>query len=364
MSNVRVRFLKLEVLDEYKRKILVESVDRVLQHGRIVLGPEVEELEKKIAHYCGVRYAVGVNSGTDAVYLALRSLDIGIGDEVITTCLSWIATANAIRLTGATPVFVDIKDDFNINPDEIETKITPNTKAILPVHFTGKICNMEKISAIAEKYNIPVVEDAAQAFGAIRNGKKAGSLGTVAAFSMNPMKVFAACGEAGMILTNNEKIYNKLLALRYNGTIDRTEAIYISHNGRLDTIQAAILLERFNWFEDEISKRKSAVEYYQKNLKDLVEIPSEEEGCRDVYYTFNCLVRDRDKLQLFLMEHGIETKIHHGLLMPQHKAHKVPGKWPVGEKIAKNSLCLPLYTDISRKEQDYVIEKIKAFYHG
>jgi dTDP-4-amino-4,6-dideoxygalactose transaminase len=364
MSDVRVRFLKLEVLDDIKRKTLVNAVERVLHHGRIVLGPEVEELEKKIAHYCGVRYAVGVNSGTDAVYLAIRSMDIGPGDEVITTCLSWIATANAIRLAGATPVFVDIQEDFNINPDEIESKITKRTKAILPVHFTGKICNMEKISAIAQKYNIPIIEDAAQAFGATRHGKKAGSYGSVAAFSMNPMKVFAACGEAGMVLTNDDAIYQKLLALRYNGTIDRTEAVYISHNGRLDTLQAAILLERFNWFDDEIAKRKSAVEYYRKNLKGIIGVPSEEAGCHDVYYTFNCIVSDRDNLQAFLTEQGIETKIHHSILMPHHKAYNIPGSWPVGERIAKNSLCLPLYTDISRGEQDYVIDKIKAFYRG
>ncbi len=363
---MEVRFLNLSVENRQERNNLLNAIKRVFIHGRIVLGPEVEELEKKIAEFSGTEYAVGVNSGTDALYLAFRSLNIGPGDEVITTCLSWIATANAIKLTGAEPVFVDIRKDFNINPDKIEESITPHTKAIVPVHFTGKVCDMTRIMEIAEKYNLWVVEDAAQAIGATYKGKKAGSFGRVSALSLNPMKVLAACGEAGMVLTNDETIYEKTNALRYNGTTDRTEAHYISLNGRIDTIQAAIILERFKYIDDYIQKRREAAAYYSRFLAGTVSVPEEDNNCRNVFYTYNILCENRDELQKYLTEKGIETKIHHPLLMPMHNVYRKyagdSSKWPVGVKITKKSLCLPIHEKITREEQDYVIESVRTFY--
>lgn len=361
---MRVRFLNLSIKDEKERKNLLEAIDKVFQHGQIVLGPEVEELEEKVAEYCGVKYAVGVNSGTDALYLALKSLDIGPGDEVITTCLSWIATANAITLTGARPVFADIKENFNINPEEIEKLINSKTKAIVPVHFTGKVCDMTSIKDIADKYNIAIVEDAAQAFGATYGGEKAGSFGKVSAFSLNPMKVFAACGEAGVIVTDQRDIYERLNALRYNGTPDKTEAHYISLNARIDTLQAAILLQRFKTLDEWIDYRREAAEYYTALLTDLVQTPREDKNCRDVFYTYNILCEKRDELREFLSENGIESKIHHPLLMPMHLAYKEesPGCWPTGIKFTTSSLCLPIHERITKEEQDYVIKAIRYFY--
>lgn len=363
---MKVRFLDLAIKDDIERQKLIGAVEKVFLHGRILLGPEVLELEKKVAEFCGVKYAIGVNSGTDALYIALRSLDLKEGDEVITTSLSWIATANAIALTGATPVFVDINEDFNIDVSKIEEAITPKTKAIVPVHFTGKISDMDKIISIAEKYNLNVVEDAAQAFGATYKGKKAGSFGKVSSFSMNPMKVFAACGESGMVVTDDKNIYDKLIALRYNGTPDRIEAHYISMNFRIDTIQAAILLERLKYINEYIDRRRKAAEYYSKNLKNLVVIPKEGDNCMDVFYIYNILCEKRDELQKYLTEKGIETKIHHNLLMPMHKAYKKYNydynKFSNGHKIISDSLCLPIHEKITLEEQDYVIECIKNYY--
>lgn len=362
---MQVRYLDLSVKDEVKRRRLLAAVEKVLVHGRILLGPEIEEFEKKIAEYCGVQYAVGVNSGTDAIYFALRSAGIGPGDEVITTCLSWIATANAIMLTGATPVFVDVRENFNIDSDKIEPAVTSKTKAIVPVHFTGKICDMAAIQKVASRCNLMVIEDAAQAFGAMQNGQKAGSFGVVSAFSMNPMKVFAACGEAGMVVTNDHDLYEVLLALRYNGTPDRVNAHYLSLNGRLDTIQAAILLERFADFPDDIRKRRQVAEYYSKHLNSIIKTPTEANHSFDVYYTYNTICSRRDALQSYLTNQGIETKIHHNLLMPDHQYYqsKFKGNWPTGEFIAQNSLCLPIHEKLTQAEQDYVINSIRQFYN-
>jgi len=362
---MKVRYLNLAVADEKERRELLEAVEKVLLHGRIVIGPEVDEFEKECSLFCGKTYGVGVNSGSDAVHLALRSLGIGPGDEVITTCLSWVATANAISMTGARPVFVDVRNDFNIDPFKIEESITPRTKAILPVHFAGKVCDMDAIMEIANKHGLPVVEDAAQAFGATYKGKKAGSFGRVNAFSMNPMKVFAACGEAGIVLTNDEHIRDMLLALRYNGALDRMEAHFPSLNSRLDTIQAAMLLCRLRNHSASIERRRAAVAYYNCFLDGVVGTPSEYADCVDVYYLYNAICDERDRLKAFLEERGVETKINHPLLMPRQKAYRKDYgafEWPVGESLTRTTLCLPLHANITREEQDYVIESVKLFY--
>ncbi|MFA6502096.1 MAG: DegT/DnrJ/EryC1/StrS family aminotransferase, partial [Parachlamydiales bacterium] len=241
----KVAFLDLRI-DKDEREELLTAINTVFEHGKIVLGPEVQEFERLIANFCNRKYAVGVSSGSDALFLGLKSLGIKEGDEVITTSLSWIATAHAIARTGAKPIFADINDDLNIDPDSIIKLVTSKTKAIVPVHYTGKICQMNKILDIAKKHNLHIVEDSAQAFGALYEDKIAGSFGKVACFSLNPMKVFAACGEAGIVLTDDKDIYEKLIILRYSGTINKEQCIEISLNSRIDTIQAAMLIKRFD----------------------------------------------------------------------------------------------------------------------
>ncbi len=360
----KVPFLDLRITDDEERQDLLTAVDRMFRHGRIVLGPEVQELEQEIAARCGRKYAVGVNSGTDALYLGLKSLGIGSGDEVITTVLSWIATANAIALTGATPVFADIGDDLNIDPASVRKLITPRTKAIMPVHYTGKMCRMSELMQIAEQDDLLVIEDASQAFDARYQGRTAGSFGVIGCFSMNPMKVFAACGEAGMVVTDRTHVYEALIALRYNGTINREECIEVSLNGRLDTLQAAILLERLGRVGAVIQRRREIASWYDPQLAGVVGIPREEAGQEDVYYTYQIRATRRDELKAFLETRGIETKIQHPYLMADQPAyrHLPRGEFPNAQQLVKQILCIPAHEKLSRDNVDYVASSIKEFY--
>ena len=361
---MKVAYLDLRIKCPDRKKKLLQAVDVVLTHGRIVLGPEVGQLEEKIATSCHTKYAVGVGSGTDALYLALRSLDIGPGDEVITTPLSWIATVNAIVLCGATPVFVDIGENMNINADLIEDAITEKTKAILPVHYTGRMCNMEKIVRIATEKGIYIVEDAAQAFGANINGAMAGSFGEVSAFSMNAMKVFNAYGEAGAVVTSNEVLANKLRSLSYAGTINKEDCHYPSLNGRMDTIQAAMLLVSMEYLEAKISRRRMIAQYYTDVLKDVIACP-EEDGSFQVYYNYVVRTDKRNQLKSYLDSRGVETKVHYPVLMPFHTAYREQYSdcdLPVAKQVVNEILSIPNHEGMSDGEVEYVADCIRAFY--
>jgi len=360
----RVPFLDLRITDESVRRHLLAAVDTVLKHGRIVMGPEVQELEKRVAAYCGRKYAVGVNSGTDALFLGLKSLNIGPGDEVITTALSWIATANAIALTGAKPVFADIGDDLNIDPISVKSLITERTAAIMPVHYTGKVCQMSDLTKVAEENNLLLIEDASQAFGAHYHGQSAGAFGVIACFSMNPMKILAACGEAGMVLTDREDLYDRLLALRYNGTVNREVCIDVSLNGRLDTLQAAILLNRLDDVENIIEERRRIASWYSTQLDGVVEIPIEADGEKDVYYTYTIRASLRDELKTFLEAQGIETKIQHPYLMPEQPIyrHMTRGDYPNAQRLVKKILCIPAHEKLTKSDMEYVVSCIHEFY--
>lgn len=367
MKLNKIRFRDLSVSDPIMKEELLNAVDRVLTHGQLIMGEEVEEFEKRVSDYCGTKYCVGVSSGTDALYLALRSLELGRYDEVITTPLSWIATLNAIHLVGATPVFVDITGDLNLNVDLIESAITPNTKVILPVHYTGRLCNMESILKIAERNNLAVIEDAAQAFGATSQGCYAGSFGTLGTFSMNPMKVFPGYGEAGAIVTNNKNVYEKLLALRYLGTIDKEICIYPSLNAKIDTIQAAMMLVSFKYFEKCIDRRIEIARYYSQELCEVVKCPEVNANIsnRSVFFDYFVLADFRNDLKQYLKENGIETKIKHPILMPNQPAYKHLNNQPlpVAEKSIEKILCLPIHEKLKTDDLDYVIKNIKKFYH-
>lgn len=361
---MKVRFLNLSVSDPGLKRKLLEAVDRVLTHGQIVLGPEVEDFERRIAGICGRNYAVGVGSGTDALYTALRALDIGPGDEVITTPLSWIATVNAVVMTGATPVFVDIGTDLNIDASLIRDAVTPRTKAILPVHFTGKLCDMGKIMGISGEKRIPVIEDAAQAFGARASGSTAGSFGKAACFSMNAMKVLHSYGEAGAVAMDDTDIRDRIISLRYNGTVNREDCRYPSLNFRLQTIQAAMLIVELERIDAIIRKRREIARYYDRELDGIVRCPREEDGTVHVYYTYTIQADRRDELREFLQNKGIETKIHHPILMPRHSAYKgkYDGHIPVAEKLIKEIVSIPNHEKMADAEAEYVAASIRAFY--
>lgn len=363
---MEVRFLDLSVKDPVLKGDLVQAVDQVLTHGRIVLGPEVAEFEKEIAGLCRQQYAVGVGSGTDALYMALRSLDVGPGDEVITTPMSWIATVNAITLCGATPVFVDVGTDLNMDASLVAQAITPRTKVILPVHFTGKLCDMTTIMEVANEHNVAVVEDAAQAFSAHSKGAVAGSFGLVNSFSMNPMKVFNAFGEAGAVVTSSEEINEKLVSLRYAGTVNREDCHYPSFNGRIDTIQAAMMLVNLRYLENKIARRRATAEFYSTELGEVVICPEERDGDYDVYYTYTILAERRDQLMEYLTSRGIETKIQHPILMPYHTAYKHLPKpnIPMAEHLVERILSIPANEGLGMEETGYVARCIKEFYEG
>lgn len=360
---MKISYRDLSVKNLGLRNGLLRAVGRVLKHGRLILGPEVEEFEREVAKYCQKKYAVGVNSGTDALYLALRSLDIGPGDEVVTTPLSWIATLNAIILCQAKPVFVDIAPDLNINVELIEGAITPRTKAILPVHFTGRLCNIKRIKEITAKHRILLVEDAAQSFGAQINGARAGAFGDVSCFSMNPMKVFGAYGEAGCIVTDDKNLYQKLLSLRYAGTINKEDCHYPSLNGRIDTIQAAMLLVNLQYLSKRIELRRKIAQFYTNALKDAVTCPKEDESYH-IYYSYTIIAERRDELKEYLYSKGIETKIQHPILMPYHTAyrHLFNPNIPLAEELVKKILCIPNQEDLTIEDANYIVKCIKEFY--
>lgn len=361
-TRICVPFMDLRITDKRQRKNLLCAIKKVFDHGRFILGPEVQQLEKQVANFCNRRYAIGVNSGTDALYLALRSLDIGEGDEVITTSLSWVATANAIALTGAKPVFADIRDDLNIDPASVERLITKKTKAIMPVHFTGKICQMDQLLNIAREYDLLLVEDACQSFGASFKNRLAGTFGDIACFSMNPMKVFAGCGEAGMVVTNRKDLHKRLTALRYNGMIDRNTFSEVSLNGRIDTLQAAILLKRLDYVETVIEKRREIASWYNDLLKGIVGTPEEEQGQRHSYYLYTIRSSSRDALKDFLHDKGIETQIHHPYLLCDLPAFKTAKSNTANASLLiKQILCIPANEKLLREDIEYIAACIKEF---
>lgn len=359
----RVPFLDLRITDDEERLGLLAAIERVFRHGRLVLGPEVSELETRIAEHCQRKYGVGVSSGTDALFCALRVLDIGPGDEVITTALSWIATANAIAMTGATPVFADIGEDLNIDPESVERLVGSRTKAILPVHYTGKVCDMTALAAIAERHGLHLVEDASQAFSAEYLGRRAGNFGVLAAFSLNPMKVFAACGEAGIVVTDREDLRDRLVRLRYNGTVSCEECVEPSLNGRIDTLQAAALLQRLPRVPRIVETRRQIASWYGELLAGVVELPREAPGCRDIYYTYTIRSSRRDQLKACLESNGIETKIQHAILMPLHQAYRGQsrGDFPHARQLVGQILCIPAHEKLSRSEVVYVANCIRSF---
>ena len=264
-----------------------------MQSGQFLMGPELYKLEKKISYLCGRKYAVGTASGTDALYLSLRAIGIKKGDEVITTPLSWISSSNAIVMNQATPVFVDIKDDLNIDEKKIQNKITKKTKAILFVNFTGNTCNFKKLVSISKKNNLKLIEDAAQSFGSYESKQISGSVGDISCFSINPMKILSSFGESGMIVTNNKDYFKKINILRYVGTIDKENCIYPSLNFKMDTLQAGFILENLKYLKSKIKIRNELAKQYIKKLTNKVQVPIIKPENVHSFYSFTILANKK-----------------------------------------------------------------------
>ena len=347
---------------------LLAAVGDVIDHGNFIFGEEVEEFEKRFAALCGGGYAVGLNSGPDALILALKALGVGPGDEVITPPNSFVASASCIALLGARPVFVDVGEDYNIDPDLIEAAITPRTRAILPVHLTGRPAAMDRIREIAQDRGLFIVEDAAQAVCAEYRGMRIGSLGDVGCFSLHPLKTLNACGDGGVLTTNDAGLYEEIKILRNHGLEDRDHCGQWSYNSRLDTVQAAMLLVKLDYLGEWTDLRRANASYYQSGLAGLeqVQAPQDAPGEKAVYHTFVIQADRRDQLQAFLAERGVRTAVHYPIPIHMQKAAEGweygSGSFPVTERLAGRILSLPVYPELQTHQLDYVVACVRTFF--
>ena len=353
MVNLRRQYQNLKVEID-------AAIQNVLDDGRFILGPNVAELEKEIAAYHGVSHAIGVASGTDALLLSLRACGIGAGDEVITTPFTFIATADVISLLSATPVFADIvTDTFNIDPGKIEEKITRKTKAIIPVHLFGHPADMDPICALAAKYNIRVIEDCAQAFGATYKGKKVGTRGDCGCFSFFPSKNLAGYGDGGMIITGNEEMAKNMRLLRNHGSTIKYHHTTLGYNSRLDEIQAAIIRVKMKKIEEFNDKRRINADIYRTLIKrDDITLPIELPGCRHVYHQFTIRSKNRDGIMKTLQNENVSSAIYYPV--PLHRQEVFTRRNISAENLTNSEICarevlsLPMFPELKKEEIEHV----------
>ena len=351
-------------------KEIFKSINKTVKFNDFTLGRYVDLFEKEFCKYQKVKYAVGVGSGTDAIFLSLKALGIKDGDEIITPTYSFYATAGAIATAGAKPIFVDVKDDLNIDEDKIEKKITKKTKAIVPVHWSGRICNMKKILKFAKKYNLHVVEDACHAILAHDDKKKyAGNFGVTGCFSMHPLKNLNVWGDGGIIATNNKKIYEKLRLMRNHGLTSRDNCKIYGYNSRLDTIQAAVALKMIKKINFITNSRIKNANYLNEKLKSIKQIKliKEQKKYKSVYHLYQFYCEKRNQLNNFLRSNKIDSKIHYPKPLHLHDAAKKfkynKGQFKNAEKLSKKVISIPVHEFVSKKQLDLIINKIQKFYN-
>lgn len=344
-----------------------EAINEVLESQWFILGPNVAELEEKIADYCNVEYAIGIASGSDALLLSLMAIDIGPGDEVITTPFTFFATAGSVSRLGATPIFVDIDPKtYNIDPKLIEEKITEKTKAIIPVHLYGQCADMDPILDIAAKHDLYVIEDAAQAIGAKYKNREAGSMGDLGCLSFFPTKNLGGYGDGGMILTNNENLAERLKVLRVHGSKPKYYHSVIGCNSRLDAIQAAILLVKFKCLDKWNEARRQNASTYDSLFSSTDVLTPYSEGFN--YHIFNqyvIQVSDRDGLKAYLKEEGVGTEIYYPVPLHLQECYSdlgySVGDIPVSEQTARQALALPVFPELNDEEQKQIVKLIEDF---
>lgn len=348
--------------------LILQKIKQVVLQGDFTLGKLVDDLEDKFKTMTQTQFAIGVGSGTDAIFLSLKALGIKEGDEVITTPFTFYATIGAIVTAGAKPVFVDVLNDYNIDPYQIESKITKNTKAILPVHWSGKPCQMDKIKAIADTHDLFVVEDACHAIDANYHGKPAGSWGDVSCFSFHPLKNLNVWGDGGIITTNSEFIANTLRLMRHHGLKSRDECVRFSYNSRLDTIQAVVADHLFQKLPHITQSRIHHANYFDQYLSKItgVRVPHREKNVKQVYHLYSVCCNNRDALKAYLIKQGIDAKIHYPVPMHLQPAAAYLGyrknDFPNAEKIANETLSLPVHEFITQSNLDDMIASITEFY--
>jgi len=364
---MQVPVLELKAQYASMKDEILEQINEVLDAQWVIGGPKVEEFEEHIAKLSECKFAVGVSSGTDAILNSLMSLDIGPGDEVITTPFTFFATGGCIARTGAKPVFVDIDEKtYNIDPTLIEAAVTDNTKAIVPVHLYGQMADMDPIMRIAGTYGFAVIEDAAQSISSTYNKKPAGSIGTAGCFSFYPSKNLGGIGDGGMVVTNDERLYNRLKVMRNHGQTGTYEHKYIGGNFRLDAIQAAALNIKLKYLSKWSAARRKNAAYYNKKFADSsITIPYIDERCISIYNQYVIRVPNRDKVFDHLRNNGVGCMVYYP--MPLHLQECFAylgykeGDFPVAEKAAKEVLALPVYPELTNEMQDYAVKSILDF---
>ena len=366
---MNVFFLNLKVQLPKIRFEIEERFSRIIDHTAFVCGREVQEFEDIFSKVHEAKYAVGLSSGTDGNHLAMICRGIGKGDEIIVPVNTFIATAEGISHSGATPVFVDVNEKtYNIDIEKIEERITQFTKGINPVHLFGQPSDLNPIKDMALKNDLFVAEDAAQAHLAEYHHKRVGGIGHLASWSFYPGKNLGAWGEAGAITTNDEEMYLKAKKMRDHGSGEKYYHDFIGHNYRMSEFQAAVLNVKMKYIEDWTKMRRENAKKYSERLSDIeqVIIPYELENVKHVYHLYVIRAKDRDNLQIFLRENGIGTGLHYPIPLHltqaySHLGHK-KGDFPIAEKLSNEILSLPMYPELTEEEIDYVCEKIKAFY--
>lgn len=365
---MKVKYSYLE--EQFKdHNSIFNDINKLIETGDYTLGKPVDEFEEKFATVIGAKYAIGVGSGTDALFLSLKVIGVGAGDEVITTPNTFIATVGAIVATGAKPVFVDVADEYTINPKIIENAITPRTKALMPVHYAGHPADMIEIMDIAKKHDIPVIEDACQAITAAIDDKCAGTFGITGCFSLHPLKNLNVWGDGGMIVTDSKEMHDRLILLRNHGLKNRDEVEIFGYNSRLDSLHAVV---GNNLIKDIHKITETRIKWAQKfnsalsELSDFIKLPKWQPNKKYVYHLYMVMAKNRDGLLSYLNENGIEAKIHYPVPLHLQPAFAgsgyKEGDFPVTESQCKSIITLPVHQHLAEEQIDYTIEKIKEFY--
>lgn len=362
-----VPFLNLTELHASLKGEMLQELEEVLGQSSFILGPKVQNFEARFAEFCGVEHCVGVNSGTTALHMALLALDVGPGDEVIVPAMTFVATAEAVRYTGATPVFVDIEPGrLCMAPERVEAAITPRTKVIMPVHLYGLMADMPALCTIAEKHGLKVIEDAAQAHGADIDGKRAGQWGDMACFSFYPGKNLGACGEGGAVVTRDPELDKQLRILRDWGQEGRYNHVRQGFNARMDGFQGAVLGVKLKHLEEWTEARRELGRKYNELLADVpgVELQQVSEGCGHVYHVMAARVENRDAVQKRLGEHGVQSGIHYPYPVPHLESFAglgyVEGDFPISEALGREELSLPMCPTLTEDQIVTVCDALKA----
>lgn len=358
-----MEFIDLKTQQDRIRQVLESNLLKVLDHGRYIMGPEIEELEARLSDYVGVKHTIGVSSGTDSLMIALMALGVGAGDEVITVPYTWISTAEVIALLGAKPVFVDVDPEtWNMDPTLVEAAITEKTKAIMPVGIYGQTADMVAINEIAARHgNLPVIEDAAQSFGATHHGRMSCALSTVGSTSFFPSKPLGGYGDGGALFSDDDELADRMRQIRVHGQERKHHHPVLGLNGRLDTLQAAILLAKLDLFPEEVALRREVGERYDSLLQgvDGIQCPRVGKDNTSVYAQYTVLCSDREQVESRLREHGVPSVPYYAVplhLQPVFAGlgHR-EGDFPVTEKVARECLSLPMSPYLSESDQDAVV---------